>query len=71
MHDVCSPQETCVFREDAITNEETRVNIQSVAPNDDMFRNTLANNIVNNNDLSHMLRDIEGGFLSDDNAIHH
>ena len=58
-----------MFREDAITNEETRVNIQSVAPNDDMFRNTLANNIVNNNDLSHMLRDIEGGFLSDDNAI--
>jgi len=42
MHDVCSPQETCVFREDAVTNEETCVNIQPVAPNDDMFRNTLA-----------------------------
>jgi hypothetical protein len=49
--------------ENAITNEEAGVNTQPVATNDDVFGNTLADNTVDDDGLSHMLRDIEGGFL--------
>jgi hypothetical protein len=34
-----------------------------VATNDDVFGNLLADNTVDDDGLSHMLRDIEGGFL--------
>ena len=50
--------------ENAITNEEAGVNTQLVATNDDVFRNMLADDTVEDDGLSQMLCDVEGGFLS-------
>jgi hypothetical protein len=40
------------------------VNMQPVGTNDDVFRNTLADNTEDDDGLSQMLRDVEGRFLS-------
>jgi hypothetical protein len=41
-----------VIWENAITNEEAGVNMQPVATNDDVFRNLLADNTVDDDGLS-------------------
>jgi hypothetical protein len=64
MPNVAPHQETCVIREVAVTNEQKGVNMQPMATNDDVFRNTLADDTVEDDGLSHMLCDVEGRFLS-------
>jgi hypothetical protein len=50
---------------EAGTNEETSVNTQPVATVNDVFRNTLADDIEHDDCISQLLRNIESGFYSD------